>query len=232
MIREIDNFKAEIVSGGQVGIETTVRISADIKVESIGDEISRHDWAVSQAYIKYWLISDTWAILDQGKEERHTTDYSREPGSYALLDWHVEMETTWIPETVGTYYISARAIMFSNITVGDFWPPQWNYEYSVEQLYAPIDITAPSPQSLDEGSFLVTVGDNIDWYDFDGLVISEEVNQTGTIDGHEVRIFIPANTLVLGTYEIEVVLDGLVASIIPQALFNNVPELYVDGIKQ
>jgi len=230
---EISDYKVEIIDGGQVGVETTLRVSARIKAQADTDVTIRKDMAVCQGMVKYWIVDPEWKLIWGDKMEIKDTDYEYPAytgdGAHADLDEVVTLEYVWLPENDGTYLVPAHIIARASITDGS-WPPVWKESIKVENPYGSVEITNPVPKSLDPEQFIVRIGQSVEDYAWNGLVLDEEVNQVGIIDGYEIGIRIPVGTMIMGANEIEVILDGLTPVVVPYVLFSTQPELTVDGI--
>lgn len=231
---EISNFSVELISGGQVGVETTVRISVNVSADSVANPTRYKDMATCQGKLKYYVIDSTWYRLGQDSTDYAVRDYeypSNGPGAHAQMDWDASMEYTWTPYISGTHYIAAEVWGYASATDGS-WPPNWVYDWVREYKYATIDITETVTSAwLEEGGFGVSAGDCQESYVFEDLVIRDDINQECSIGDHVIGVQIPSGTTVLGTGELAINYDGdriTIATPI-DAVFSSPVTITVDG---
>lgn len=213
------------VTGGHVGEETTIFATITINAEASSFIQGKINGVAVSFFGFAWLIDPGWAILKRDKSEGHATNYPGYLEAHVKKIWTYNIELTFIPETIGKHRISYRGytdFAWYDYPEGVNWPPKpIEPEYTAKYFFDTIEIL---PAEAGKGEFMVVIGGQPRIYNFDGLILGEEVNQTNG----DVTVKIPANTMILGTDELVVNAVGTVLE--PQnAEFSNPVEILVEG---
>lgn len=238
---ELSYGGVEIIAGGEVGVETTVRVTANVNAEAITDATIRKDMAAISAYIRYWVIDPNWKPINgitgikAEQTSRDYENYANEDGAHAVMDWDFVGEYTFIPEYSGNHYVSTAIYTHISVTDGS-WPPNWIWDYQMEYFYSIFEITEANPQppaswySID--TFEVAFGNFAchHSYGWTGISLTEEVNLSCVLNSHVMNITIPNGTVCLGTNRFKIMYDGGLVIEEPQnALFSNPVTITIDG---